>query len=126
MTRIEGWYLRIAVIGGDGFIGWPTSLYLSNLGHDVTIVDNLSRRRIDDELGVQSLTPITSIESRLNTWRAASQKTIEFVDLDIAADFAGVTSWLEQWKPDALVHLAQQRAAPYSMKSSAHKKLHRQ
>ena len=113
--------MRIAVFGGDGFIGWPTSLHLSSLGHDVTIVDNLSRRCIDDELGVKSLTPIRSIEERLEVWRSASGKTIDFLNLDIADDYHRVKTWLEDWSPDALVHLAQQRAAPYSMKSAAHK-----
>ncbi|MXZ44427.1 MAG: NAD-dependent dehydratase, partial [Gammaproteobacteria bacterium] len=54
--------MRIAVFGGDGFVGWPTCLHLSNAGHEITIVDNLSRRRIDTELGVQSLTPMDSIQ----------------------------------------------------------------
>ena len=61
--------MRIAVLGGDGFVGWPTSLHLSNLGHEVHIVDNLSRRWIDTELGVQSLTPMDSIQERCRIWK---------------------------------------------------------
>lgn len=113
--------MRIAVFGGDGFIGWPTSLHLSSEGHDIAIVDNLSRRRIDDELGVQSLTPIKSIQERLNVWGEISNQSIDYLDIDIAEDYVGVRDWLASWRPDALVHLAQQRAAPYSMKSPGHK-----
>ena len=53
---------KVIVLGGDGFCGWPTSLYLSDQGHDVVIVDNLSRRKIDLDLGCDSLTPIASME----------------------------------------------------------------
>ncbi|MDE0646382.1 MAG: NAD-dependent epimerase/dehydratase family protein [Gammaproteobacteria bacterium] len=109
--------MRVAVFGGDGFVGWPTCLHLSNAGHDVTIVDNLSRRRIDTELGVQSLTPMDSIQERLRIWKQVSGKTIRFELLDIATEYTRVKLWLDEFRPDALVHLAQQRAAPYSMKS---------
>jgi len=107
---------KILVLGGDGFCGWPTALHLSAIGHDVTIVDNLSRRRIDAELGTESLTPIASIQQRLATWATVSGKTIGFVELDIAADFGGLIALLESSQPDTVVHFAEQRAAPYSMK----------
>ena len=109
--------MRVAVFGGDGFVGWPTCLHLSNAGHEVTIVDNLSRRRIDTELGVQSLTPMDSIQERLRIWKQISGKTIRFELLDIATEYERVKLWLDEFRPDALIHLAQQRAAPYSMKS---------
>ena len=60
---------KVIVLGGDGFCGWPTSLYLSDQGHDVVIVDNLSRRKIDLDLGCDSLTPIASPEVRLGRHR---------------------------------------------------------
>jgi UDP-sulfoquinovose synthase len=63
---------RIIVLGGDGFCGWPTSLYLSKAGYDVTIIDNLSRRKIDVELGAESLTPIQTIQNRIRTWEEVS------------------------------------------------------
>ncbi len=113
--------MRIAVFGGDGFIGWPTCLHLSNAGHDIVIVDNLSRRRIDTELGVQSLTPMDSIQERLRIWKEVTGRTIRFELLDIATDYFRVKRWIELYQPDALIHLAQQRAAPYSMKSDWHK-----
>ena len=80
--------MRVLVLGGDGFCGWPTSLYLSNRGHDVTIVDNLSRRKIDIEMEVESLTPIRPIGERLRAWKEASGRDIGFVNIDIAAQYA--------------------------------------
>ncbi|MCY4655747.1 MAG: NAD-dependent epimerase/dehydratase family protein [Gammaproteobacteria bacterium] len=113
--------MRVAVFGGDGFIGWPTCLHLSNQGHEVAIVDNLSRRRIDTELGVQSLTPMDSIQERLRIWTRETGRTLTFELLDIAKETEHLRDWLDRWRPEAIVHLAQQRAAPYSMKSAFHK-----
>ena len=113
--------MRIGVFGGDGFIGWPTSLHLANQGHEVAIVDNLSRRQIDVELGVQSLTPIESIHERIKMWERISNRRIHFEQLDLATEYERVKLWFEDFKPDCVIHLAQQRAAPYSMKSDRHK-----
>ena len=113
--------MRIAILGGDGFVGWPAALHLSDQGHDVAIVDNLSRRSIDTELGVQSLTPMDSIQERQRIWREVSTRHIEFQLLNIATEYEHLKTWLQEWQPDAIVHLAQQRAAPYSMKSDQHK-----
>jgi UDP-sulfoquinovose synthase len=114
--------MRILVLGGDGFCGWPTALHLSAAGHDVVIADNFSRRRIDDELGVQSLTPIASLEVRLNAWREVSGHEIGFREFDVAQDYDALLDALVELQPDAVVHFAEQRAAPYSMKSSRHKR----
>ena len=113
---------RILVLGGDGFCGWPTSLYLSGQGNDVTIADNLSRRRIDDELEVTSLTPIRTLDERVAAWEEISGRPIATEVLDVARDYDGLLALLERLRPDAIVHFAEQRAAPYSMKSSAHKR----
>ncbi len=113
--------MRIAIFGGDGFVGWPTALHLSNLGHEVAIIDNLSRRRIDTELGVQSLTPMDSIQERLRIWKQESGEEIVFELIDVATEYERLKLWLRTWQPEAVVHLAQQRAAPYSMKSDRHK-----
>ncbi|WP_342320120.1 NAD-dependent epimerase/dehydratase family protein [Corynebacterium mayonis] len=109
--------MRIAVLGGDGFCGWPASLHLSDLGHDVAIVDNLSRRRIDEELGAQSLTPIATIDERIAAWREVSGKDIEFRNLDVAHNFDGLFAFITEYRPDTVIHFAEQRAAPYSMKN---------
>jgi UDP-sulfoquinovose synthase len=114
--------MKILVLGGDGFCGWPTSLYLSDRGHDVTIVDNLSRRKIDVELEVESLTPIRPIGERLRAWREVTGRQIDFVNLDIAADYHGLVAVLLGTRPDAIVHFAEQRAAPYSMRTPAAKR----
>jgi UDP-sulfoquinovose synthase len=79
--------MRVLVLGGDGFCGWPTSLYLSDRGHDVTIVDNLSRRKIDIDLEVESLTPIRPIGERLRAWRRCPGREIGFVKLDLATEY---------------------------------------
>ncbi len=113
---------QIIVLGGDGFCGWPTSLRLSNAGYDVTIVDNLSRRKIDIELGTQSLTPIETLENRLRVWKQVSGKTIRHVDINIAEDYNELRDLLLDLRPHAIVHFAEQRAAPYSMKSPKHKR----
>ena len=112
--------MKILVLGGDGFCGWPTALHLSDLAHDVVIVDNLSRRRIDAELGAESLTPIRPIEERLSAWREVSGRKIPFVEADVT-DFDTVLDLLRAERPDAVAHFAEQRAAPYSMKSPEHK-----
>ena len=114
--------MKIAILGGDGFCGWPASLFLSDQGHEVAIVDNLSRRAIDAELGAESLTPIASIEERLAAWKEVSGKDISFANIDIAQDYAGFVEFLRSFAPDAVMHFAEQRAAPYSMKNPTTKR----
>src|SRR6266567_6152024 len=114
--------MRILVLGGDGFCGWPTSLYLSDRGHEVTILDNLSRRKIDIDLEVESLTPIAAMGERLRAWREVSGREIGFINIDLAAEYDRLAGLLTELEPDAVVHFAEQRAAPYSMKSSWHKR----
>ncbi len=114
--------MRVLVLGGDGFCGWPTALHLSARDHTVGVVDNLSRRRIDRELGVQSLTPIALLPQRIAAWKEVSGHAIDQFDLTLGEDFDALVELLDAWKPDAVVHLAEQRAAPYSMKSPRHKR----
>ncbi|PQA88670.1 NAD-dependent epimerase/dehydratase family protein [Hyphococcus luteus] len=114
--------MKILVIGGDGFCGWPTALHLSNIGHDVVIVDNLSRRKIDIELEVESLTPIKPVSTRLAAWEEVSGRRIMFEHIDVARNYSRLLNLIKDFEPDAIVHFAEQRAAPYSMKSSYHKR----
>lgn len=114
--------MKILVIGGDGFCGWPTALHLSNVGHDVVIVDNLSRRKIDIELEVESLTPIQPVSTRLKAWEEVSGRRILFENIDAAKNYSRLMNLIKDFEPDAIVHFAEQRAAPYSMKSSYHKR----
>jgi UDP-sulfoquinovose synthase len=114
--------MKILVLGGDGFCGWPTSLHLSKNGHDITIVDNLSRRNIDNELNIMSLTPIKSVEERLSRWKELTGKTIGFKNINVADDYHALLDLIKDYKPDTIIHFAEQRAAPYSMKSAKHKR----
>ena len=114
--------MHVFVLGGDGFCGWPTALYLSDRGHEVTIVDNLSRREIDLELEVESLTPIRPIGERLRVWEQVSGRRIGMVRLDLATEPLRLAALLTELQPDAIVHFAEQRAAPYSMRSTASKR----
>ena len=114
--------MRVLVLGGDGFCGWPTSLYLSDRGHDVTIVDNLSRRKIDVELEVDSLTPVRPISERLAAWQEVSGREMRFVNLDLATEYDRLVAVLLDIRPDAIVHFAEQRAAPYSMRTEKTKR----
>jgi UDP-sulfoquinovose synthase len=113
--------MRVLVLGGDGFCGWPTALHLSARGWDVTVVDNLSRRNIDNELEVASLTPIRPIGERIAAWKEISGREISFQNLTLGKEFDRFVALLKDEKPDAIVHFAEQRAAPYSMKSARHK-----
>jgi UDP-sulfoquinovose synthase len=111
--------LKVLVLGGDGYCGWPTSLHLSDAGHDVVIVDNCVRRQIDAELSAESLTPIASLKDRVKAWREVSgqQMGVEFGDL---LDWEFVSDLFERHQPEAVVHFAEQRAAPYSMIDRRH------
>ena len=111
--------MRIFVLGGDGYCGWATALYLSQKGHDVAVADNFLRRHWDHELGVQTLTPIQPLSSRLSTWQDVSGHSIELFTGDIT-DYDFLCSATDAFRPDAIVHFAEQRAAPYSMIDRKH------
>jgi UDP-sulfoquinovose synthase len=111
--------MRILILGGDGFCGWPTALYLSQQGHEVAILDNLSRRAWDDELRISSLTPIATLEQRVAAWQRISGKRIPLFMGDLT-DFEIVRAAFEQFDPDAIVHFGEQRSAPYSMIDRQH------
>ena len=113
--------MKVLILGGDGFCGWPTALHLSARGWEVDIVDNLSRRAIDGELQVQSLTPVRPIGERLRAWKELSGHAIGFHDFTVGRDYDQLLQLLKETRPDAIVHFAEQRAAPYSMKSARHK-----
>ncbi|WP_224826674.1 NAD-dependent epimerase/dehydratase family protein [Cognatishimia sp. MH4019] len=118
MTQVK----NIIVVGGDGFCGWPTALHLSQLGHNISIVDNMSRRDIDAKMGADSLTPIASMDDRLTAWKEHTGHTIAFENIDVARDFDAVAALLKSIKPDTIIHFGEQRAAPYSMKGVSEKR----
>jgi UDP-sulfoquinovose synthase len=111
--------MKIAVLGGDGYCGWATALYLSKKGHTVSILDNFIRRQWDSELGVQTLTPIRSLTERVRAWAELTGKTIDVFVGDVT-DYEFLSATLEEFEPDAVVHFAEQRSAPYSMIDRKH------
>ncbi len=111
--------MKICVLGGDGYCGWATALYLSKKGHEVSVVDNFARRTWDHELGVQTLTPIQPLTDRLRVWRDLTGLQIDLYVGDVT-DYDFLASTIEQTRPDAVVHFAEQRAAPYSMIDRKH------
>jgi UDP-sulfoquinovose synthase len=111
--------MRIGVLGGDGYCGWATALYLSQRGHSVAIVDNFARRLWDYQLGVQTLTPIRPLPERLAVWQELTGNEIESFVGDIT-DYDFLRSFIEEFRPEAVVHFAEQRSAPYSMIDRKH------
>src|SRR3954466_8502814 len=105
-------FLRILILGGDGFCGWPTSLHLSARGHDVKIVDNFARRNADVELEVSSLTPISPMGNRLAAWNLLTGREIGFERFDVAENYHRLLTLIREWQPDAGVHFAEPRAPP--------------
>jgi UDP-sulfoquinovose synthase len=111
--------MRILVLGGDGYLGWPTAMYLSAKGHDIGVLDNAVRRQYDEELGSGSLVPIESLKTRVTAWERVSGERIDVFHGDLCdADFTDEA--IRTFRPDAVVHFAEQRAAPYSMIDRKH------
>jgi UDP-sulfoquinovose synthase len=111
--------LRILILGGDGYLGWPTALHLSTRGHDVALVDNFSRRRWHLERSTDSLTPIRSLADRVEAWREVSGKELAVHVGDIE-DGEFLDSVVGDFLPEAVVHYGEQASAPYSMLSRRH------
>lgn len=111
--------MRIAVLGGDGYLGWPTALHLSDRGHEVAVVDNFVRRQYDFELGAESLVPIFTLQERIRAWKEVSGNAIGLYVGDLQeADF--VRHLVKDFRPQAIVHFGEQRSAPYSMIDRGH------
>ncbi|TCN37354.1 UDP-sulfoquinovose synthase [Kribbella orskensis] len=111
--------MRVLVLGGDGYLGWPTALHLSDNGHQTAVLDNFARRGYDQELGVESLVPIEDLDTRIAAWEEVSGQEIASYTGDLLdADF--VYGVLREFRPEAIVHFAEQRAAPYSMIDRQH------
>ncbi|BBA80100.1 sulfolipid biosynthesis protein [cyanobacterium endosymbiont of Rhopalodia gibberula] len=111
--------MKVLVIGGDGYCGWATALYLSKKGYEVGILDNLSRRYWDSKLGVDTLTPIAPIQKRIQRWKDLTGNGIDLFVGDIT-DYGFLSKTLRQFEPEAIVHFGEQRSAPYSMIDREH------
>ncbi|MBD1923986.1 NAD-dependent epimerase/dehydratase family protein [Microcoleus sp. FACHB-831] len=106
--------MKVLVIGGDGYCGWATALYLSNQGYEVGILDSLVRRHWDLELGAETLTPIAPIQQRIQRWRDLTGKSIDLFVGDIT-NYDFLRKALHAFEPEAIVHFGEQRSAPFSM-----------
>lgn len=111
--------MKVLVIGGDGYCGWATALYLSNRGYEVGILDSLVRRHWDAELCVETLTPIAPIQQRIQRWKDLTGKAIDLFIGDIT-NYEFLSKTLHKFGPDALVHFGEQRSAPFSMIDRQH------
>jgi UDP-sulfoquinovose synthase len=108
--------MRVLVLGGDGYLGWPTAMRFSGKGHDVAVVDNFARRRWHEEAGTDSLTPIQPLDVRIAAWNEVSGKSIEPFVGDIA-EGTFVADLVRDWAPDTIIHYGEQPSAPFSMQS---------
>ncbi|WP_344868175.1 NAD-dependent epimerase/dehydratase family protein [Amycolatopsis ultiminotia] len=111
--------MRVLVLGGDGYLGWPTALHLSDKGHEVAVLDNFARRGYDVELGTESLVPIEDLATRVEAWQEVSGKTIASYEGDLL-DAEFVFDTVRDFRPESIVHFAEQRSAPYSMIDREH------
>ncbi|MCU0550210.1 MAG: NAD-dependent epimerase/dehydratase family protein [Leptolyngbya sp. Prado105] len=111
--------MKVLVIGGDGYCGWATALYLSNRGHEVGILDSLVRRHWDNELCIDTLTPIAPIKQRLQRWKDITGHTIDLFIGDIT-NYEFLSQSMDRFQPDAIVHFGEQRSAPFSMIDREH------
>ncbi|MFN6569617.1 NAD-dependent epimerase/dehydratase family protein [Dendronalium sp. ChiSLP03b] len=111
--------MKVLVIGGDGYCGWATALYLSNRGYEVGILDSLVRRHWDNELGIETLTPIAPIQQRLQRWQDLTGKSIDLFVGDIT-NYEFLKKTLDRFEPNAIVHFGEQRSAPFSMIDREH------
>lgn len=111
--------MRILILGGDGYLGWPQALYLSKKGHDIATFDNLARRQFDAKHGIDSLVPIATMQRRVARWKEVSDKNITHYYGDMT-DWTALSRVFQEFQPEAVVHFAQQRSAPFSMIDREH------
>ena len=106
--------MRILILGGDGYLGWPTAMYFSRKGHSVGVLDNFAKRRWEQEVNAEPLIPVCSLEERVGAWEEITEKRIQKFAADLQ-DYDVVADILEKFRPDAIIHFGQQPSAPYSM-----------
>ncbi len=108
--------MKVLILGGDGYLGWPTAMFFSQRGDEVMVIDNFAKRRWELEEGVQPLIPIATLHQRIERWRLVSNKTIKFAIGDLQ-NHRFIYSTLEEFLPDTIIHYGEQPSAPYSMAS---------
>ena len=107
--------MNVCILGGDGYLGWPTAMYFSARGHRVIAVDNGVKRTLEAQLGVVPLEPVGTLAERAKRWVELTGRTIEVVTGDIASEKDLLRDLFRSFSPDAIVHYAEQPSAPYSM-----------
>ena len=107
--------MKVLILGGDGYLGWPTAMYLSRLGHEVTIVDNMIKRFWEAELSVEPLLPILPMQRRVNRWKEETGIDIRVFVCDISENHGYVYKIFDEVRPEAIIHYAEQPSAPFSM-----------
>jgi UDP-sulfoquinovose synthase len=108
--------MKILILGGDGYLGWPTTMFFANKGHNVLSIDNLSKRKIESEYGIEPLNDISTFKKRVNHWNKNQSNRINYRVLDLL-NYKQLSEMLESFKPEAIIHYAEQPSAPYSMAS---------
>ena len=116
--------MKIIIAGGDGFCGWPTALHLSSSGFDVIIVDNLSRRKIDIELEVNSLTPISTINLRIKKWMELTGKKIQFFNIDLSKNYQKFLNLIKEEKPSSIIHFCRTKIGTLFNEKFSYKNLY--
>ena len=108
--------MKILILGGDGYLGWPTSMFFANKGHHVYSIDNLSKRKIESEYGIEPLNDISTFKKRINHWNKNQSNSINYRVVDLL-NYKVLNELLESFQPEAIIHYAEQPSAPYSMAS---------
>jgi UDP-sulfoquinovose synthase len=111
--------MRVLILGGDGYLGWPTAMRFSGRGHDVAVVDNFARRTWVEEAGSNSLTPIATLQERIDAWGEVAGKKIEPCVGDMT-EGSFIADVVREFDPEAIIHYGEQPSAPWSMKSVDH------
>lgn len=109
--------LSVLILGGDGYLGWPTAMHFASRGHDVHIIDNMAKRKWEAEVGAEPLFPIPPLKKRVGRWNSLEGvgAKIKAHIVDIATNSDALNNVIENAKPDAIIHYAEQPSAPYSM-----------
>ena len=111
--------MKILILGGDGYLGWPQALHFSKAGHEVFVIDSLMRREFDSQNKFDSLIPIETLEKRVEVWKQKTGLVINFLIGD-TRDYLFLSKVMQDFQPEAIVHFAEQRTAPYSMIDREH------
>lgn len=106
--------MKIMVLGGDGYLGWPTAMHFSENGHEVAVLDNCIKRKWEKEQDVKGLFDLPTLERRVITWNKSGPEHIEYYHEDML-DFKNLKEAIKSFKPEAIIHYAEQPSAPYSM-----------